>query len=889
MKWPDFRLLSLVWLLATGSSSDALQIVFEPKRQVTWFAAGPFPVGTRETTTLPPLLADLNTSTTLLGPYGHVSKFDVIEDANGWVSTSLRHINWSALRKSAGWSVLQHRVYYERRLQAQESGLYSFTLTGASELSLLRSGKDERSRHWYKGDVYSQNSLPRFVNLEQGEYLVTVTAAYDVRVHGDPGLTSAPAMKWRLQITNENISRPTVTDQVVPDLVEHRLMGEFASFVLPNPGDRSIEVTAVTALTEEVKARLDRPVRISSHQSRPVTLKLDLKQPLRSDVDSIKLCVQFRDRYGRPRHLDASLPLRRLSLKQARRSGFASTFVTNGGVASYAVYTPPTLEDCSRIVLLALHGAGVEPRESPFWTQSIRTRKHEWIVWPLGLAPWGFDWHGPSLSDVDSAVQHLDQVRSYWLQASKTAQREPLCETAQQLFVLGHSNGGQGAWYFMSRFPDRVIGGVPASGYVKIQDYVPYHLSVASHYRDPVLTGILQSSLSSFDNDLHASNLQGIPVLARHGTDDDNVPVCHSRQMVDTIAQWHFSNGISNTSTILSEVANESHWFDDVLNSNRVNRFISDVVKGRILKRSASKFTVTTVNPDETGTVRGFRIRKVDVPGRVARLQVELLDVGAAQLDCLVRTSNVRAFEVDSAAVIGDRTMDMINIKIDGQDPIRMNDAPQSLVTFAQKDITPSTKWTMTERAMPARRYGPLQSILKTSKPLLIVTGTLNKLDVPHLVSVAQRVAHDVLVYARLDSEFVTDTELLQDLESTYGRNLVLLGDSYQNALTATFAAEWTMPVKYLSPSAFQVHDRIFQEADEGIIYIIEHRFDPQSMALVVSGNSEHGLELAHRLFPLQTGVTVPEWAVVSSDLGVQAAGFWTHDWKWSDKMSYLP
>jgi hypothetical protein len=86
---------------------------------------------------------------------------------------------------------------------------------------------------------------------------------------------------------------------------------------------------------------------------------------------------------------------------------------------------------------------------------------------------------------------------------------------ANKLIILGHSNGGQGecmspssgspsliafilgAWYFMERFPDRVIGGIPASGYVKIQDYVPYTQSIAAHFQDPNLRGVSFVSLFS--------------------------------------------------------------------------------------------------------------------------------------------------------------------------------------------------------------------------------------------------------------------------------------------------------------------------------------------------------------------------------------------------------
>lgn len=40
--------------------------------------------------------------------------------------------------------------------------------------------------------------------------------------------------------------------------------------------------------------------------------------------------------------------------------------------------------------------------------------------------------------------------------------------------LIGHSNGGQGAWHLAARYPDEFLGVIPAAGYLKIQDYVPY-------------------------------------------------------------------------------------------------------------------------------------------------------------------------------------------------------------------------------------------------------------------------------------------------------------------------------------------------------------------------------------------------------------------------------
>lgn len=122
---------------------------------------------------------------------------------------------------------------------------------------------------------------------------------------------------------------------------------------------------------------------------------------------------------------------------------------------------------------------------------------------------------------------------------------------SQQLVVLGHSNGGQGAWYLAARWPDKILGGdfirihclsssltpavvVPAAGFLKSQQYVPWTLSRyglmscipnalqtltnrSAHYLDPALRAILDTSLTPDDNDLHLSNLVDTPVLAVHG------------------------------------------------------------------------------------------------------------------------------------------------------------------------------------------------------------------------------------------------------------------------------------------------------------------------------------------------------------------------------------
>ena len=120
--------------------------------------------------------------------------------------------------------------------------------------------------------------------------------------------------------------------------------------------------------------------------------------------------------------------------------------------------------------MLGLDGAGVDIFEQQFWSDSLPQNKYNWVVIPSGRTSWvrpdhpeigslflsllqGLDWHGPSAKDAWSAVEALASISNrgdVWHSYS-------IHPTA--VIILGHSNGGQGAWYLASRHPDRVLGG----------------------------------------------------------------------------------------------------------------------------------------------------------------------------------------------------------------------------------------------------------------------------------------------------------------------------------------------------------------------------------------------------------------------------------------------
>jgi hypothetical protein len=134
------------------------------------------------------------------------------------------------------------------------------------------------------------------------------------------------------------------------------------------------------------------------------------------------------------------------------------------------------------------------------------------------------------------------------------------------------------------------------------------------HYADPSLISLLQSSLSPYANDLHLTNLTHIPVLAVHGSEDDNVPPRHGRSMVSTLIAY--SGGDERCVKYL-EVPKKGHWWMDVLRQSEVLEWMNQLPKKESNKAQLERgFELTVVNPDECGGRAGVKVLEVEIPGR---------------------------------------------------------------------------------------------------------------------------------------------------------------------------------------------------------------------------------------------------------------------------------
>jgi hypothetical protein len=259
---------------------------------------------------------------------------------------------------------------------------------------------------------------------------------------------------------------------VVPDVREGYLLGQWLSVgirVPPGSGGGKGFVD-VALLGGAPGVQVSGFGRVHAGQKRALPLKIAQTAPLPDSQEVLYLTLTTGNQ-----KVDIQLPLRRS--KAAASFTFASPEGADPpALVSRATLIPPSdspdvTPDTTSVtdkekelppVLLALHGAGVDAA-ADFWIDAIPRIPRTWAILPTGRNEWAEDWHGGSAADVWAARNALPTVLA------------PLgLEVSAETVLIGHSNGGQGAWHAAARYPDRIRGVVAAAGWLTIQDYVPY-------------------------------------------------------------------------------------------------------------------------------------------------------------------------------------------------------------------------------------------------------------------------------------------------------------------------------------------------------------------------------------------------------------------------------
>ncbi|KZT03565.1 uncharacterized protein LAESUDRAFT_814646 [Laetiporus sulphureus 93-53] len=884
-----------------------------------WDVLGPFPIHAREQHLLSPSFPinltdqiDFNAAWPSSYADGGAVRWTTVRfKGDGELDVSFPNIRWESLRATEGWAALQHHsvlrstvtVYPPSSTMSAHSNSHPRLLVNLVQGSFFTVIPRTNAEHsspsivpqWHAGNVYDMNRAPLQAvsfptppsRISPTTYDLFISGDYEIRLFGDPlyngNRHGVPVLSMSLKIEiEEEPAQPTValmsSHDVSCDFINGWAFGDALGIgVRSVSGWWTVKKVSLASHIDGLELMLVNTIRIAPTQTRIVPVRITQN----ASVALIQLSLDLHlVSGGASEILRVTLPVVHHALWNA------TVYPTDGIKASYffaatmptAFIVKPPQELNSgepHPPVLALHGAGVDIISMPFWIQALPRQRRSWTIAPTGRTAWGLDWHGPSAQDAWSTVDALYGI----LQHNPAWSEYSLSENTRVL-VLGHSNGGQGAWFLASRYPDRIVGVVSAAAYIKSQAYVPLTQSRAAHYIDPSMRAILESSLTPDDNDLFLSNLAYTPILAIHGGDDENVPVWHTREAVSVLKAWN-----PDANVTYREDSGQSHWYPTVFDNSDVQGLIRSILEQEPGSShlppptEPRSFTLTVSIPAESGSLHGWRIRSLLVPGRLARLTVRM-----EGMKVNVQTSNVATFSVKSLPDGSELNVDESLVAWTGSaTAVMLHFSYQSGIWNARQSSN-----LVQDIIQPS---GRLSRILTTSAPLTIV---IDNYESPHLLSAALRIANNLDLYHKIDADIIDDEEALRRQSSrSLGRgNIVVLGSSESHFLGSVLAS---------NRSQFSMHDgslrlkgRPLNTSENTALFLHPHPYDSDALMLVIHTDVEIGLERALRLVPVRTGITSPDFLILGdiSDIvaaaGVLVAGVWGNDWQWNDAMSYF-
>ncbi|KZT44181.1 hypothetical protein SISSUDRAFT_1068603 [Sistotremastrum suecicum HHB10207 ss-3] len=875
-----------------GSDASGNQIVLGETRY-GWSATldpvldvlGPFPIAAREQHIIgpgyplnlyAPYIHDSNrTYPSAYADGGRVAWSKAIIEENGDINIRYEDIRWETLRATEGWAAFQHHSVLRARLSLSPptGGLrvsapnLKVDLSQGSYFAILPSNSDgfehEGVPEWHSGNIYATEMVPsntiRFSALPWNEtsvFDVFISGDYEIRLFGDPATTcdAVPTLALNFKLVLEHAPANVVRDisqDVVPDIVDHYFFGSSIGIgIRSTEGWWVLRSTSLQPLERDraeilkgLRLCLTRDTHIAPSQTRILNFEIFQSRPLKASRLQFRLeFVALASDVDDTIYLDITLDLRHRTITgDDANFPLIATHFDNVPLPYLAI--PPRVTSASPPILF-LHGAGVDIIQDLTWGRALPRQSYSWIIMPTGRGPWGFDWRGPSSTEVWHALDSLVAILS-----SRVEWEKWIIPKDSRAVVAGHSNGGQGTWYAITHNPDRVLAAIPAAGYIKAQ--------LIHHFIDPSLRGILDSSSTYDDNDLYLSNVADMKILAIHGGADSNVPTWHSRAMLGVVESW-----CADAPIAFYEQPGMPHWYSSVFDSDRVRDFLESVLSPDLTKPPSESFTLTTISTSENISLHGCRIEGTLVHGRLAQLSVTLVSGSL-----LISTSNVERFSIPIAFL-----SNVSSLQINGK----------LLDVLEQAALTE-----------PYRAAGRIAQILETDQVIFLVYAD----DSPRALSAALRLAHSLAVYLKIDSELVSDSEAVHG-EAT-GRlgsgnliciSIALLGPFCQKQLEHAQGKE---PNVAISATSIKVHGVSFTRNGTGrprflIPAIAVHQsFSAGALLLGPRWGSEadrvlflwgidvKGLEGALLLFPFRTGIPGPEWLIVDDRLGrVAAAGF---------------
>ncbi|GAM18816.1 hypothetical protein SAMD00019534_019910 [Acytostelium subglobosum LB1] len=718
------------------------------------------------------------------------------------------------------------------------------------------------------GDSYSSGLSYGSATLQPGTHTVRVRiigsegAGFVCTVQGYDAVESAPLL--------------LLNDVLVSDVVQGSFASKYASFVVLNMMPQPVQVVGATTSYPFLVEVIQRLEPIAVGQMAPINIQLysyaEQIECTSANVVSIPINIST----------DASsVDLQVLLNFSCKPFGeaYIFTFLDFDNSVQYAAATPPLYEcgaDIKCPILLTLHGAGVEA-SSTAWTGAYQRQNYSWTLFPTNRRNYGWDWQGPGLRNAFSALD----VLSNQLPGVPHNLTDQYGADQYRLLYAGHSMGGHGCWHVSTHYPDRALSISPAAGWIDMQVYSPFFLRLGDSWTDPFVRFILDASISEHNTDMYVGNIANIPLLARFGSIDNNVPPYHLRRMVRLYDEINHNNTVG----LISEIPGEGHWFNGVVDDAIMQAFFNIHVKSDI-PALQTQFDVTTLNPASSGSKGGINIVQLLQPYRVAKIRVQQQTSTVWKLI----TQNVRRFGFDPYFEQQPTT-----VIIDGQTFAYAAMPNQHFCQLQQGRwaVCEDQSWLFTERN--PSNYGPVVQILQS--PLIFVVGTTGpKAQTDLYLQLATYMSNMFYYQMRYAIEVMPDTDFIPELLDN--SSVVLFGGPRNNEVAYKFQNEF--PVKFSEQGpGWTIGQSEFNTPATGVLFIAPCSQRPNEyrqgcMFAVLEGTDEAGITKSISLFPTKSAFATPDFAVAgptygySGSAGLQALGFWDNHWQFDPTNSYI-
>ncbi|KIV86083.1 hypothetical protein PV11_01720 [Exophiala sideris] len=772
-------------------------------------------------------------------------------------------IDWIFAQQIYGWSAFQFQAWVKGGIFNHDVERRKVTLYPQSILELWFN-----DRHVFGGDFYAFGTVPVVLELEPGLNAISIRLVRDVRSMGG---SYPPTMHATLQ--TELVSEPleVVEDSVLlPDVVNGRFCSRYGSVVIRNQADTWIKIHEITAMSQN--SHLDvmtEETSLAPGQSRPLKLVLD---SLRNLNDTMTFTVAYTRKASHRHKRSFETKLRHENISSLQKM----TYLHRSGAVSYAILRPPPSRlpaslDQKAHVLLNLHGAGVDV-DDPLARHMFDDTPDlpAWIVTPAGMTPWsGDDWHTWGFADAQAALSGLQE----WINTTKWSGPGLISD---RILVAGHSNGGQGTWYFATHQPDMVLGAAAASPYSSIENYVPFGFW---NEADPLQDAVLHIARNNFRHELLAENLVGVPIFQQHGSDDDNVPAYHSRLMNTLLAQ-------AGSSANYSEMPGKGHWFTGTMTTSTMVDFYMSHLQPAIndTLSSPASFSFVVPNSDDFGSRFGIIVHQLTSPDRLGHVQVSINE-SKPIIRWHVKTQNIHRFQLDPtvaqhspAELILDDTPHIFDVGHIS----RANTFVLTQSNVWAREV--ALDWRLLEQRY-GRQRGALDSILRSAGPFEVVYGP------DEVLPIALQTSRNFLQYFGADSKIVPRSMYEHALSNNGNVITIALDKGLSPPLIPMF------PIKVEAGRlslATKDGETISIPRTPGMGGVWLRPLPEERLELVIWGHDESGLQQAARLIPTLAGVGQPDFVILSNEArwkghaGAVAMGFFDYNWRISDA-SYLP